>query len=90
VATLTITIPDGVAVRVRDGYCYQNGYTDTIRVLQDGVWVDVPNPETKAAYMKRMILLHIKHSVLLYEADAAAEAARSSAAEAVENDITLG
>jgi hypothetical protein len=88
-ATITITIPDSVAIRVRDGYCYQNGYTDTIHVLENDAWVDIPNPETKAAFMKRMILTHIKRSVILYEADTAAEAARQTAAASVEKEIDL-
>ena len=83
---ITLTIPDGIAARVVNGVAYQHGYTNTV-IGENGDEID--NPETKAAYAKRMIIQNIKSAVRSYEAVQAAETARQSAINAVDSEITI-
>lgn len=80
-ASITLTIPDAVMVRVRDGFCYQQGYQDMI----DGI----ENPETKTKFMKRMLAEHIKQQVKAYEASLSIEAARQEAEASVDTGIVI-
>jgi hypothetical protein len=75
-ATISITIPDALLDRAVAGVCWAHFYQETI----DGE----PNPETKAAFCKRMIRQHIKNCVLQYEGDQAAQTARTSAGTEVD------
>lgn len=79
-ATISITIPDEYKDRVLDGFSYQFGYQDLID--------DLPNPETKAKFCKRMLAKVIKDAVKSWEAVQAAEAARETALSNVEQ-ITI-
>ena len=72
-ATMTINIPDAVANRVTNGVCARYGYQ---AVFEDGT----PNPETKAQFAKRMVILFIKRAVREAEMEAAAKAAEVEAA----------
>ena len=83
---ITITIPDEIAARVVNGVAYQHGYADTIA---DENGDEIDNPETKAAYAKRMVIQNIKSAVRSYEAVQAAETARQSAINAVDSEITI-
>ena len=78
---ITITIPDGVASRVKDGFAGMYNYQETI----DGQ----PNPENKALFTKRLLLEHVKNVVVAWEAKQASETARVAAIEAAENEIEL-
>lgn len=80
-ASITLTIPDEVAVRVRNGFCYQQGYQDTIN--------DKPNPETKTQFMKRMLTEHIKLQVKAYETTLSMETARQEAELSVDSGIVI-
>lgn len=70
--TLTLTIPDAQTARVvaafEKAYSYQP-------FLADGI---TPNPETKAQFMRRMIMQFIRDTVQAVEASTAAETARAA------------
>lgn len=80
-ATLSISIPDDQAARVRNSFCAQYGYQETIN--------GEPNPETKAQFMKQKIIQFVKESIKAHERQAASETAGQQAAEAVESEVTL-
>jgi hypothetical protein len=87
-AIITITIPTVIDSRVINSYCRAHGYQANI---PDPVipGATIPNPETRPAFAKRKIIEHIKDSVKLVEIDDATQAARKSASDAVDRDITL-
>lgn len=74
--TVTITIPDGIAARVRDGFCSWHGF-------------DPLGPETKLDFLQRKLREFIKEAVRLDESQKAAAAANVAANESVETDIIL-
>ena len=71
-ATLTITIPDAEFTRVADKFALRNNYQPMIS--SGGAMI--PNPETKAQFMKASVITFIRNSVRNQEAaDAAKQAA---------------
>lgn len=80
-ATLSITIPNEIAVRVNDAIAGMYGYQDTI----DGE----PNPQTKAQFSKQQVINFLKETVKAYEANLASEAARLAASNTAETEIQL-
>lgn len=85
-ATLTITIPNPILDRVTNGYAYQNGYQDQV---PDTPTTTKLNPETKAAFTRRMLLRHIKQAVRQYEIRLAEGTARQTAHDQAESEINL-
>lgn len=69
----SITVPDDKRTMIIDAFCAYHGYTDTI-LDPDGN--PIPNPETQAAFAKRMVIKFIRESVKAGLATLAAEAAR--------------
>lgn len=80
-ANITLTIPDGVLTRVIDGFARANNYRSTVF---DENHVEIPNPETKAQYCKRMLIAYIKASVLRAERDAAVDAVSATVSSDVD------
>jgi len=80
-ATISITIPDAAMPRIIAAYCALFGYQ---AVLEDGT----PNPETKAAFTKRMVIRHVRGIVTSYEGDTAVAAVRVTTAADVDS-ITI-
>jgi hypothetical protein len=75
VAEIRVAIPDAWAPRVLEAICVLYGYADT---LSDGS----PNPETKAAFAKRIVGRWIKEQLVRYETTQAADiAARAKQGE---------
>jgi len=58
-AVITFNIPDSQIQRFEDGFASQYGYTETT-VLNDE---QIPNPESKLEFLKRMIAQFIVDSV---------------------------
>lgn len=81
-ATVTITIPSNITNRVLDGFCKRYGYSP---LLEDGS----SNPETKAAFVKRKIIEHIKKAVREAEIEDAVNIAAGTAGSSVDTDIVL-
>lgn len=76
-ATLSIDIPAGQTNRVLDGVALYHGYQATIG--------ENPNPESKAAFAKRMVIEEVKKWVRTSEQATAAK----TAAESVNSGVTL-
>ncbi len=86
-ATISLTIPDAIAVRVLDAMAYGNGYTDTVTDMNGD---PLPNPITKMQFAKNVLKGWIKSNVVAYESVKAAENAREVAIEAATAEITIG
>ena len=69
-ATISIEIPDALIQRAINGMCGAYFYRETLPDPSNPE-ANIPNPETKAAFCKRMIKQHIKTCVLQYEGDKA-------------------
>lgn len=79
----SISIDTGSAAqtnRIVDAFCAVYNYQTTIP--DNGG--TIPNPENKNQFAKRMLARYVKDVVKGYEANLAAEAARVTAADAVE------
>lgn len=77
-ATISITVPNPVAVRVRDAIAAYHGYDAN----------KLPG-ESKDDFAQRMIRQEVKGWVVSAEAAAAAVAARAAAVAAAEAEVTL-
>lgn len=89
---LTFTVPDAVAQRVVDAFCLQYSRPETIpdpNWTEPGPIPQIPNPETEAAFTKRMIKTYITGVVKAAEATVAAETARITAINAVDSEIVI-
>lgn len=85
-AQLIINVDDAIAPRVLDSFARATGWTDTI---DDGTGVQVPNPESKLAYSKRMLRIYIKRAIIQWEAEQAGFAAERAATQDAEATIIL-
>lgn len=72
---ISITIPDNVVPRVRDGFCEWHGF--------------IQNGETKLEFVQRKLREYIKESVRLNESENAATLANANASASVESEIVL-
>ena len=75
-ATITLTIPDGVLTRVLDAIALRHGYDP----LTDG---------TKAQFAKAVVLKWVKKEVVEQEAGTVAAAASATQTTASNTEITL-
>ena len=87
-ATLSVTIPDAQATRVVNGMAGQYGYEDFLVNAETGQ-ADIPNPESKQAFVKRMVKEFIKNSVVAYEASQAGETAREAAKATAKSEVDI-
>ena len=71
--TWTITMDNTLAVEVRDAFCQQYNYQETVGKPP------VPNPESKADFAKRHIKTYIREVHKAYKANSAADTARKAA-----------
>lgn len=69
-ATFTITIPTDKVTKTVDAFCSVYGYQPTINVNGE----DVPNPETKVNFSKRMVNEFVKNTYINYQLKIATEA----------------
>lgn len=74
---IKITIPDIHEARVLKGFCRHHGYTGTVMV--DGQ--EVPNPETKRRFAKRILAGVVMAGFSSWEAQEAERIAREEALE---------
>ena len=83
-AIISIEISDEQLQRVINGMCgayyYQTDLSDP-----DNAVATIPNPETKAAFCKRMIKQHIKACALKYEGDKA----KADAVTVAESEVDI-
>ena len=57
---LSINVPDAIAPRVVNGLCTRWRYPDTITDITGSV---IPNPQTKASFIKERIILYVKATI---------------------------
>ena len=70
-----VTVPNGVtAIQFRDGVARERNYPETVTSIVDEEEVQIPNPESKVDYIKR---LTGNGWVAAYEADAVKVAAQT-------------
>lgn len=81
-AQIVLTIPDPVLPRMIQGLSEYYGYQPTLKDPSD-ITKTIPNPETRAQFAKRMLIFHIKKTMIQAEGGPAATTAR----ETVTNDI---
>lgn len=79
-AQLLIEIPDAQLTRVRDGYALRHGYTG---FRPDGA------AETKAQFLKRKLIEHIKESVRIAEEATSVATAAEATRQSVESGVNL-
>jgi len=82
-AVLAITVPNGEIVQVREAFAGRFGYTPMVpdidprtgrqREDADGNLIEIPNPESTAAFTKRMITRLVFDVVIAYEVNQDAE-----------------
>lgn len=80
-ASITLTIPSGVATRVLDSFAAKKGYTG---FLSDGI-----TPQTKTEFLKADLARYVKQTVADYEAIQASNAACIAAQNDVETNIVI-
>lgn len=80
-AVISLTIPNDKIDRITTAFCAEYGYQETI-TNPDGT--TSPNPETKAAFTKRMVIQHVRQVTSNFEANIAAGTARKT----VETDVS--
>ena len=85
-AQVIVEIPDTQRDRVVAAICGQYNYQEKVK-KPDGT--EIPNPETKPQFTKRIIASFVKESVKAWEANQAGEAARKSAISKVEQEVAV-
>lgn len=85
-ASINLQIPDAVMPRVVAALVSYYGYQE---VIIDAAGNQVPNPETKGQFAKRMVAETVMRLVRSVEAANAAEAARVAADAAARTDIVI-
>lgn len=76
-AAITINVPDAQATRVIDAVCVTQGYSATISDPANPSQL-IPNPQTKAQFVRVYLASHIRAIVVSYEADVAAAQSRQT------------
>lgn len=84
--TISITIPDDQAARIKNSFCAALGWTATITDIDTGEVTQ--NPLTQNQFIRRQIADYIKRTVRAYEANQGAEEAMAIAIQAV-NSIVI-
>lgn len=90
-AKVCIEFDDSKKDRIINGVAGQYGYQARIQTSEnpDGTPITIPNPETKAKFVKRVLAQSIKNAVRSFEATQAAEVARLAAIKSVTDEITI-
>ncbi len=79
-AKIILNIPDAKLERITDGVCKNLGYEETNK---DPEGKDIPNPESKDQFVKRMIIQFLKDNVIVHER----QKAKDEAGQGVEEEI---
>lgn len=80
----TITIPDAVKDSWIDDFNLHHGYKAQIEDAEGNL---IPNPQTKAQFMKAKVIAFIRESVRAARANRDSEVARQAASAAVDSII---
>ncbi len=84
---LDITIPTDVENRVIDSFARRHDYKDEVPDATASTLI--PNPQSRAAFMKERVIAYILASVEADEIDVAMVAAREDAKARVKKDVRL-
>ncbi len=85
---LDITIPTDVENRVIDAFARRHEYKD--EVPDETASALIPNPQSRAAFMKEQVIAYILASVEADEIEVAMVEAREAAKAKVKNDVKIG
>ena len=85
-AQIILNIPDAVLPRVVDAI---SGLHDRPDTVDDGNGNQIPNPETKGQFAKRILRQWFKAKVVVWEGREAGKAAEASARASAEADIVI-
>ena len=91
-AKITFNVPDNQLNTVMDALAYFYGYQSEVKKdLTDGSGgiTTIPNPETKKAFVRRMIAEEIKYKVRQAKSEIAAIQASNEAAKNVDDNIQI-
>ncbi len=84
---LDISIPTDVEQRVMDAFARKHEYKDEVPDEIGGALI--PNPQSRAAFLKEGVIAYILASVEAEEIEVAIRAARESAKAKVHTDVKL-
>ncbi len=85
---LDITIPTTVEQRVIDAFARRHEYKD--EVPDETGSALIPNPQSRAAFLKEQVIAYILASVEAEEIEVAMRTARDKAKAKVHTDVRLG
>lgn len=85
---INLDIPNAVAQRVAEAFAKSYGYSDTIPDPNDPNKT-VPNPQTKAQFVKQKLGEYIREVVKGHEANADVDRVRKEAVDKADRDITV-
>lgn len=85
---LDISIPKDVEQRVIDAFAQRHEYPD--EVPDETGSALIPNPQSRAAFLKERVIAYILESVAAEEIEVAIRTARDKAKTKVKNDVRLG
>ena len=81
-----VDAPAAQRTRILDAFTAAYNYQPTVRNAQG---VDIPNPQTRAQFMKQKLAEYVRETVKTYEATAAADTARTAAAKKVDDETGI-
>lgn len=83
---LCVPIPDGIEARVIEALAYKHGYRDFIKNQNNE---DIPNPQTKAQYIRGYFKNYFQEITRIYEAEVAAKVEFERVKNLGESEIIL-
>jgi len=86
-AKITLDIPDGIMAKVADMVAARNGYREQVSDPNNPS-ATIPNPMSKAEFVKRVLIRFLKAEVRLGEHQEAIRKAQEQAAAVPDPDIT--
>lgn len=84
---LDISIPNDVEQRVIDAFARRYEYKDEVPDATGSALI--PNPQSRAAFLKERVIVWIMESVEIEEVEQAMAKARDNARKKVKNDVKL-
>lgn len=85
---LQVCVDAPAAQRTRVINAFTSAYSYPVTV-KDAGGADIPNPQTRAAFMKAKLAEYVRETVKAYEVSAAADAARTAAAAKVDSETGI-
>lgn len=83
---ICVDAPAAQRTRILDAFTTAYSYQPTMKNAQGQ---DIPNPQTRAQFMKAKLAEYVRESVKAYEAGQASEDARKAAATKVDAEVVI-